>query len=78
MERVVILQALVLFLIFVVFWGLSGKAFLFYGKKCIAQAERGGSAEKGAGRLRIWRFFLSSALAALVALCAALSGYFRG
>lgn len=32
MERVVILQALVLFLIFVVFWGLSGKAFLFYGK----------------------------------------------
>ena len=50
MERVVILQALVLFLIFVVFWGLSGKAFLFYGKKCIAQAERGGSAEKGAGR----------------------------
>lgn len=78
MERVVILQALVLFLIFAVFWGLSGKAFLFYGKKCIAQAERGGSAEKGAGRLRIWRLFLSSALAALVALCAALIGYFRG
>lgn len=49
MERVVILQALVLFLIFVVFWGLSGKAFLFYGKKCIAQAERGGSAEKAQG-----------------------------